>query len=152
MSFIFNYKTKLSESSVYRTSKGAGKHFFTQQSLEHADSFLIKNCVFTIANLVFKQDIGIPMGIQLAPFWANLFLYFLKSKYVKNVLSLVLPRAYKYHGGIFTDDLCDINNSDEFFKSFKNIYPKESEMTMEHNGINALVWSWHHYQRQYFYI
>ena len=86
MSFIFNYKTKLSESSVYRTSKGAGKHFLTQQSLKHADSFLIKNCVFTIANLVFKQDIGIPMGIQLAPFCANLFLYFLKSKYVKNLL------------------------------------------------------------------
>ena len=47
------------------------KETFTQQSLKHAVSFLIKNHFSTEGNLVFKQDIGIPMGIDPAPFWAN---------------------------------------------------------------------------------
>ena len=59
--------------------------------------FLIKNCCFTIENLVFKKDIGIPMGIDPAPFRANLFLYFFGSKHVQNHFSKKSTTAYKYH-------------------------------------------------------
>ena len=59
--------------------------------------FLIKNCYFTIRNMVFKQDFGIPMGINPAPFWANWFLYFFESKHVQNLISKKSTRAYKYH-------------------------------------------------------
>ena len=69
-----------------------------QRSLIEAVSFLIKNCYFTIGNIVFKQDIGIPMGIDPAPFWANLFLYFFESKHVQTLVSKKSERAYKYHG------------------------------------------------------
>ena len=41
-----------------------------------ANTFLMKNYYFTIANMVFKQDIGIPMGAGSIPFWGNLFPYF----------------------------------------------------------------------------
>ena len=54
-----------------------------------------------------KQDIGIPMGIDPAPFWANLFLYSFESKYVKNLISLFSARAFHLHSvGSFMDDLC----------------------------------------------
>ena len=49
------------ESSVYWTSGLVEKKKFTQQSLKHSVSFLIKNCFFAIGNLIFKQDIGAPM-------------------------------------------------------------------------------------------
>ena len=77
-------RSAFSESSLHWTSKGVNKQFFTKQSLKHAVSFLIR----TTSNLVFNQDICIPMGIDHAPFWANLFLYFFKSKYVKNLVFL----------------------------------------------------------------
>ena len=78
-------------------------------------------------NPAFKQDIGISMGIDLDPFWANLFLHFFKSKYVKNLISLEIPRTYRYHGtGRFIDDLCAINEGNKFYKSFKNIYPQRT--------------------------
>ena len=59
------------------------------------------------------------------------------SRLIKSVISLGSPEAYKYHGtGIFIDKLFainDSNDSNEFFKSFKNIYPNECEMNGEHN-------------------
>ena len=47
---------------------------FTNHSLKSSVRFLISECHFVIGNLVFTQDIGIPMGIDPAPFWANLSL------------------------------------------------------------------------------
>ena len=81
----------------------------------------IKNCYFTIGNLVFKQDIGIPIGTDPAPFGANVFLYFFESKYLQNLISE--KSTHKYHAtSRFTDDPCAINDDDEFSKSFKRIY------------------------------
>ena len=37
--------------------------------------FLTKNAYFRVGNLLFRQVIGIPMGSDPAPFFANLFLY-----------------------------------------------------------------------------
>ena len=41
--------------------KGLGKRYF-MESLTEAIMFLIKNCYFTIGNMVFKQDTEIPVG------------------------------------------------------------------------------------------
>ena len=41
---------------------------------------LISNTVYTVGNLVFKQDIDIPWEYDSDPFWANLFLYFFEMK------------------------------------------------------------------------
>ena len=50
------------------------KRFFTKSSLKATVEYLISKCYFTVGNPVFMQKIGIPMGIDSAPFWANLFL------------------------------------------------------------------------------
>ena len=42
---------------------------------------------------LLKQDIGIPMGIEPTPFWANLFLYFFESKHFQNFISKKSNRA-----------------------------------------------------------
>ena len=81
MHFVLKSKVRskigFSATSVYWTSKGLGKRCFTEKRLIETITFLIKSCYFTIRNTVFKQNIGIPMRIDPAPFWTNLFLYLL---------------------------------------------------------------------------
>ena len=127
-----------SPTSIYWTSKGAEKRYFTQQTLIDTVSHLIKECYFTVGNQLFKQDIGIPMGIDPAPFWANLFLYFYEEKFMKKLISSGSPRAYKYSGtSRFIDDLCAINDGNDFMASKQEIYPKELELKIEHHGEHA---------------
>ena len=138
--FKSNHRNKIgfSSSSVYWTSKGKDKRFFTKASLIQAVTFLIKQCYFTVGNLVLKQDIGIPMGIDPAPFWANLFLYFFESKFVQSLISLGSTRAFHFHSvGRFIDDLCAINDREEFLVSYRDIYPPELELKVEHQGTHA---------------
>ena len=127
-----------SDSSTYWTKKGVGKRYFTQTRLIETVSFLIEECYFTIGNLVFKQNIGIPMGIDPAPFWANLFLHHFESKYMQLLISAGSDKAFRFHStNRFIDDLIAINDRDEFYNSFKNIYPSQLELKLEHQGSHA---------------
>ena len=88
---------------------------------------------------MFKQEIGILMDIDPAPYWANFFLYIFESKYVQQLMSKAFPRTYKFHGtSRFIDDLCTINDDGEFF-FFIQIYlaPKILELKLEHQGEHA---------------
>ena len=88
--------------------------------------------------MVFKQDIGILMSYDSALFWGNLFLYFLESKHSQNLISKKSTTVYKYHAtSRFIDDLCAVNNQDEFSKPFKYIYPRELELKIEHSGTHG---------------
>ena len=104
-----------------------------------AISFFITKCYFTISNLVFKQVIGIPMGIDPAPYWPNLFLYyFFRSKYLQQLISKGSPRVYKFHETLrFMEDLCIINNDGEFSSSYKYICPKQLELKLGHQWEHA---------------
>ena len=132
---IFVFKSKIrtrigfSKTSIYWTSEGAGRRYFTKQTLVYTMSFLINKCFFAIGNMVFKQNVDILMGIDPAPFWASLFLYFFESKYIKQLISNGSSKAYKYHGIFrFTDDIFAMNDGNEFLSSFKNIYRTELEL------------------------
>ena len=78
------------------------------------------------------------MGIDPAPFWANLFLYSFESKFVQSLISLGSTRACHFHSvGRFIDDLCAINDREELLSSHKDIYPPELELKIEHQGGHA---------------
>ena len=78
------------------------------------------------------------MGIDPAPFWANLFLYHFESKFVKSLVSSSSPSAYNFHSiGRFIDDLCALNDRGEFNSCFKDIYPRELELKVENYGNHA---------------
>ena len=55
INFIFKLKFKkhigFFKTSVYWTSKGVGRRYFTKQTLFNAKSILINKCFFTISNL-----------------------------------------------------------------------------------------------------
>ena len=49
-----------------------------KQQKKYAVAYLLFNCCVTVGPKIFCQIIGIPMGSDPAPFFANLFLYFMK--------------------------------------------------------------------------
>ena len=100
-----------SKTSFYWTSKGARKTCFTEETHVNDMFSLIYKCFMVIANFVFKQDIGIPMGIDPAPF-----------SYIKQAILNESSKSYKYHWrSRFIDDLCATNDGNEFLTLFKDI-------------------------------
>ena len=99
---------------------------------------LISQSFFSIGNLVFRQCIGIPMGIDPAPFWANLYLYSFESKFIKRLITTEPYRGFKFkHCFRFIDDLCIINDRGEFECSIQDIYPESLQLKCEHKGQHA---------------
>ena len=97
------------------------------------------SCYFVVGNMLFIQKIGMPMGIDPAPFWANIYLYTHESKFITNLTKNNSSkenkiRAKKFHAtSRFIDDLCALNDGGEFGKSSKEIYSKEMELKKEHH-------------------
>ena len=111
---------------------------FTRSSLKLAIKHLICESYFKIGNRLFIQDIGIPMGIDPAPFWANLYLHRLEFKFIHKLISKDMARARKFHACTrFIDDMCCINDSGEFGNSYKEIYPDDLQLKCEYRGNHA---------------
>ena len=108
---------------------------FSKQQMKNAVSYLLSNCYFTVGSKIFKQVIGIPMGSDPAPFFANLFLFYYESKWVNNLKKKDMIKA-RTLGNIFRfiDDLNAINDSGEFEKNYRHIYPEELELGKENSN------------------
>ena len=89
-------------------------------------TFLIDNAYFRVGNSIFRQKIGIPMGSDPAPFFANLFLHSYEAKWIKSTsrTNFHLARCFINTSRYF-DDLISINDDGEFSKHHKEIYPPE---------------------------
>ena len=110
----------------------------SKKDLKSIVEYLITECHFTVGNIVFTQDIGIPMGISPAPFFANLFLQHYESIFMKTLMKNNVVEARKFHGTYrFIDDLFTLNNNNVFGKSHRDIYPAELELKLEHSGTHA---------------
>ena len=107
---------------------------FTKESVINAVSFLIRNCYFKFGDKLFRQDIGIPMGSDPAPFFANLFLYYYESSWLKsikktnNVLARKFGKVFRY-----IDDLLALNDGLSFESFHHEIYPEELQLNKENS-------------------
>ena len=89
--------------------------------------YLVNNCFFKLGDKIFRQVIGIPMGLDPAPFMANLFLYHYENKWVRGLKKISLQRARKYSLSFRFTVLI-------FERSCKEIYPPELQLNKEHFG------------------
>ena len=55
------------------------------QEIKSCLEFLINNSFFQVGSKIFRQVIGIPMGSVSTPFFANLFLFFYESRWLKSI-------------------------------------------------------------------
>ena len=88
-----------------------------------------------VAFKIFRQVIGIPMGSDPAPVFANLFLFFYESKWLKSIKNTNYVVARKF-GNIFRliDDLITINHKNEFENHYDEIYPLELTLKKENTS------------------
>ena len=110
----------------------ADSRAYNVSAIKRAVKYAIENAYFQVGDNVFRQTIGIPIGSDPAPFFANLFLYVYESRFISNLLKVDRKRAFKFrHVFRFIDDLSALNDEGEFSKSFHEIYPKEMELKQE---------------------
>ena len=111
------------------------RNYFTKDSIKNAVTFLITNCYFKLGNKLFRQDIGIPMGSDPAPFFANLFLYHYESNWLKKMQKTNNTIARKF-GNVFRyiDDLLALNDGQSFQSYYHQIYPEELQLTKENSS------------------
>ena len=103
-----------------------------KQQIKDAVAYLLLNCYFTVGPKIFCQIIGIPMGSDPAPFFANLFLYFYESKWMNELKKNDLIKARKRCNIFrFIDDLNSINDGGKFESNYSNIYPEELQLGKE---------------------
>ena len=108
---------------------------YTKESLIQAVSYLIRNCHFKLGDKLFRQDIGIPMGSDPAPAFANLFLFHYESSWLKSIkknnciLARKFGQVYRY-----IDDLLALNDGHSFETFHEDIYPEELQLNKENDN------------------
>lgn len=108
------------------------KPAFTQEELCKMIDLLIDNIYFTVGPTVFRQNIGIPMGTDCAPYMANLFLHYHEDKFI----SSNRPKKWHLcevlsHNKRYIDDMLVVNAGDLFDQVKDDIYPKELVLNKE---------------------
>ena len=105
---------------------------YSKDSIKLAVKFLVDNSYFKLGEKLFQQEIGIPMGSDPAPAFANLFLFHYESRWLKsikktnNILARKFGQVYRY-----IDDLLALNDGHSFETFFKDIYPEELQLNRE---------------------
>ena len=120
-----------------RWSKTRGKEedlVWNKDELISHVKWLIDNIYVVCGDSLFKQDIGIPMGTDCAPFLANLFLYAFECKWLlKKFEDKDFDTLNKFkHCFRYIDDLLCLNNDELMENVMTDIYPKELALTSDH--------------------
>ena len=132
-----NYLTTIGNTCFFSRKKH-GKNSYTKNEVKALISHLISQTYFVVGNLLLWQSIGIPMGIDPASFWANLYLYHYECKYITSLMATDKVRARKFkHASPFIDDECNLNDNGEFGESYHLIYPPELRLKCEHRGLHT---------------
>ena len=127
-----------SDNKVFWKKKAKRKATISRFQLKALVKHLITRTYFVVGNLIIRQSIGIPMGIDPAPFWANLYLYFYEHKFITSLMASDKRRARLFMNAFrFIDDECNLNDHGEFSRSYQDIYPSELQLKCEHQGIHA---------------
>ena len=141
LKFVFkggrNTNISINRYGTARWTKRSNKYCYDLDKITRAIKYLLDNCHFKFGNKLFRQIVGIPMGSDPAPFFANLFLYQYESRWLNrmkkenNILARKFGRTFR-----FIDDLLAINDGDEFERYHSQIYPPELELKKE-NAVNS---------------
>ena len=127
-----------SDSRVFWKKKAKRKATISRFQFMALVTHLTTRTYFVVGNLIIRQSIGIPMGIDPAPFWANLYLYFYEHKFVTDLMASDKRRARKFINACrFIDDECNLNDHGEFSRSYQEIYPSEPQLKCQHQGTHA---------------
>ena len=93
---------------------------------------MVDNSFFKMGSKIYRQRIGIPMGVDPAPQMANLYLHHYESTFMEKLTKNDYGKAMKFNKtSRFIDDLGTLNNDGLLKEEAKNIYPKELILNLE---------------------
>ena len=109
--------------------------YFDVNTLMEALIFLMDNCYFTLGPLIFRQVIGVPIGVDPGPYIANLTLWYYENAYLEKLYKTDYVSAKKL-GNTFRliDDITTINSDSVFQDHFGQIYPDSLKLNKENTG------------------
>ena len=137
---VFNSKDRkylsvTSSGAHWVASKKSSGTLYDIDGVKNSLKFLIDNSYFYVGDHVFRQKIGIPMGLDPASHLANLFLAYYEIHWIKKLKKEDYARARKYNNNCrFIDDLAALNDDGEFERSRSQIYPEELQSAKENEG------------------
>ena len=111
-----------------KDTRGKGR-VFTKEHIFLLIDFIVDNSFFRFGNVVYRQCIGIPMGVDPAPQMANLYLYYYESTFMEKLAKSDYKTALKFNNTTrFIDDLGTLNNDGVLAAKKEDVYPAEMEL------------------------
>ena len=130
---------RVNDNRAYWSNHKSNKHtYFNINSLKNCVKHLITENYFSVGNITLIQNIGLPMGLDVSPCFANLYLHRLEYAFLMKNIKNNARLTYYFNGCMrYIDDLCCLNDDGNFEKIYKEIYPKELELKREDKGDHA---------------
>ena len=97
---------------------------FNEHLLIDTIDFILDNSYFSMGNLIFRQIIGVPIGVDPGPYIANLTLWYYENKYVDTLYKADYYSARRLNNTFrLIDDITSVNSDGVFQEHVDNIYP-----------------------------
>ena len=120
--------------AYFSTSKTNNSCSFRVSDMMEVLDFILDNIYVRCGENLYKQIIGIPIGLDSGQDIANLLLFCYESEYVENISKQNLTLARKFSLCFrYIDDLF-VGNLPEFKDHIYNIYPRDLEIKQESNN------------------
>ena len=104
-------------------------NWLKQRGSRVAVKYLLQNCYFKLAYSILRQNIGIPVSSDPAPFIVNLFLQCYESSWIRQFRKSEIRWVWRFPNVFrLIDDLTAINDEEEFKRSYKEIHLPEVEI------------------------
>ena len=116
-------------------SKGNKDDTYSCEDVENLIDLVFDNAVFIVGKKIYRQIIGMVMGVDPAPPAADLYLHADEARYMRKLTKENYHEAKMYnHTHRFIDDLCSINNNGHLLKHKEIIYDKSLILNKENEG------------------
>ena len=105
---------------------------FNVDTLINTIDFILDNSYFSMGNMIFRQIIGVPIGVNPGPFIANLTLLYYEYKYLDKLYRIDYYSAKRLNNTFrLIDDITTINSDGVFQEHVANIYPDSLTLNKE---------------------
>ena len=112
--------------------KSEKDNVYTKQQIYSMIDILIDNLYFQMGDRIYRQRIGIPMGVDPAPYMANIYLYHDESKFLEKMTKENYSKAKKYNKiQRYIDDLFALNNDGNLETDKEDIYHTDLQLNKE---------------------
>ena len=129
-----NKYLRISNNRITWTNK-AEDNVYTIERIEMMIDTLVDSAYFKFGNTIYRQKIGIPMGIDPAPQMANLYLFSYEFDFMERLAKEDYRSARKFNYTCrFIDDLETLNNDGKLSDLKEDIYPPELVCNKENVG------------------